>query len=291
MKKYLTYFSIILAVFALGSCKKIDVVQDVNTLGKGSYVTLVKTNNTIIDYSNLSTSKVSITVKEYGSPVDKIKVYVTKGPTTLDRTKWKQVKEVPYSGETVLELTADEIAKGLGIPVTGLETGASYTLYNQVITKDGRSFDIANTNSEVAGNSNYNMALTWAAVVVCPFVSTGFGGNFEVIDDGWGDFNPGEIVTVSAVTSNSLTIMLYPAPGVGVNRKAIKVDINPATGAATVASQVYGDYPQFGIANIANKTVGANNYVFSCVGTITLRLNHTAGGSNFGDYTIRLKKK
>ena len=279
-------------MFVTNSCKKGNVISDPSSLGIGSYITLVKTNNTIIDFSNLSNSKVSITVKEFGSPVDKIKVYVTKGATSLDRAKWKLTKEFTYSGETTLEITAGDIAKALGIPPTGLETGATYTLYNQVITKDGRTFDIVNTYSEVAGNSNYNMVFTWAAVVICPYVSTGFAGDFEVLEDGWADFSPGDIVKVSlgADPAKQIKITAYPNPAAGgANRKDIVIDIAPATGVATVASQVYGDYPGFD-TNLKVKTVGTNNYVFSCVGAITLRLNHTGSG-NYGDYNLRLKKK
>jgi hypothetical protein len=291
MQKILSYFLSIVAVIAIGSCKKGEVISDVNSLGKGSYITLVKTNNVIIDYSNLSTSKVSITVKEFGSPIDKIKVYVTKGATSLNRANWKLTKEFTYSGETTLDVTAGEIAKALGIPPSGLETGATYTLYNQVITKDGRSFDIVNTYGEVAGNSNYNMVFTWAAVVICPYISTGFAGDFEVIEDGWADFSPGDVlkVTFGADASKQLKITSYPNPAFGINRKDIVIDIAPATGIATVASQVYGDYPGFD-TNLKVKSVGTNNYVFSCVGTITLRLNHSGTG-NYGDYNLRLKKK
>jgi L-amino acid N-acyltransferase YncA len=86
------------------SCKKGDVVSDFAANGTGTYLTLVSTNNITIDYSNLATTKVSITVKEYGDPLDKIVVYVTKGAVTLDRTKWKKVKEYTYAGETKLEV-------------------------------------------------------------------------------------------------------------------------------------------------------------------------------------------
>ncbi len=291
MQKISLYILAIVAVFFTNSCKKGNVISDPSSLGIGSYITLVKTNNTIIDFANLATSKVSITVKEFGSPVDKIKVFVTKGNVTLDRTKWKLVKEFTYSGETTLEVSAIEIAKGLGIPPTGLETGATYTLYNQILTKDGRTFDIVNTYSEVAGNSNYNMVFTWAAVVVCPYVSTGFAGDFVVEQDGWGDFDPGAIVKVTpgADPAKQIKITAYPSPAFGINRKDIVIDIAPATGAATVASQVYGDYPGFD-TDLKVKTVGTNNYVFSCVGVITLRLNHS-GRANYGDYNLRLRKK
>ncbi|MEJ7827826.1 MAG: hypothetical protein WKF91_06515 [Segetibacter sp.] len=291
MQKISLYILAIVAVFVTNSCKKGNVISDPSSLGIGSYITLVKSNNTIIDNSNLATSKVSITVKEFGSPVDKIKVFVTKGTTSLDKSKWKLVKEFTYSGETTLEVSATDIAKALGIPPTGLETGATYTLYNQVITKDGRSFDIVNTYSEFASNTNYNMVFTWTAVVVCPYVSTGFAGDFEVLEDGWGDFNTGDIVKVSlgADPAKQIKITAYPNPAAGgANRKDIVIDIAPASGIATVASQVYGDYPGFD-TNLKVKTVGTNNYVFSCVRTITLRLNHS-GRINYGDANLRLKK-
>ncbi len=81
------------------------------------------------------------------------------------------------------------------------------------------------------------------------------------------------------------------SPG-AVNRKPITVAIDPATGGATVTNQVYGDYPQFGIVGVRVNTVGTNNYVFSCAGVVTLRLNHfgsTSGGDQ-GTYNLRLRK-
>lgn len=282
-----------LFIVTIYACKKGEVVSDFTANGTGSYVTLVKVNSNTIDYSNLSTSKVGITVKEFGEPLEKVVVYVTKGAATLNRTNWKKVKEFPAAAEINLEVTATEIATALGIPPTGLETGATYTLYNQCVTKEGKIHDAANTNSAYQGLSAYNMALTWNGVIVCPFNPTGFAGNFEVVEDTWGDFSPGEVVTVDAAQANFITLTAYPSPFYGaVNRKAIKIDIVPASGKATVTNQIYGDYPQFGIVDTRVNTVGANNWVFSCVGTITLRMNHNGitQGGNQGDYTLRLRK-
>ena len=270
------------------SCKKGEVVQDVKSLGTGTYLKLVTQGNTIIDYANLNTSTISQTVSKYGDAVKTVVTYVTKGNVTLDRTKWKKIKEYPYSDNLKMDIKATEIATALGIPPTSLETGATYSIYNQAVTEDGRIFDISNINGGFAGNPNYSMAFTWSAVVVCPYNPTGFAGNFKVEVDEWADYGVGEIVTVDATTANTLTMTVYPKPGVGTNRQPIVVNINPTTGAATVASQVYGDYPGFD-TNLKVKTVGVNNWVFTCVGTITLRLNHT-GAANWGDYTLRLKK-
>jgi hypothetical protein len=82
-----TFWLLILAA-TFSSCEKKDVAQDVNTLGIGSYVTLVSNGNLNVDATNLA-SKVSITVKEYGSKQDKIIMYVTLGNTSLDRSTWR----------------------------------------------------------------------------------------------------------------------------------------------------------------------------------------------------------
>lgn len=290
MQKILISILALITVFAVFSCKKGTVVSDHKSLGIGSYVTLVKTNNTILDFAALATTRVSIVVKEFGSPIDKIRVHVTKGSPNLNKAVWKFVKEFTYIGETTLELSAIEIAAGLGIPPAGLETGATYTLYNQIVTKDGRVFDIVNTDGRFAGNVNYNMVLTWSAVVVCPYVATGFAGNFRVEEDGWDDFAVGDVLSVAAGPgANQISITAYPNPAFGGGRVPIVVSITPATGVATVATQTYGNYGAAFVMNTA--TVGADNWVFSCVGTIKLRLSHiTTGGANFGSFWLRLKK-
>ncbi|MBC8032798.1 MAG: hypothetical protein H7Y03_01530, partial [Chitinophagaceae bacterium] len=92
MKQIIISLSIVtILLVTTRSCKKGDVVSDFAANGTGSYLTLVKSTNTIINYAERTTSEVSITVKEYGDPLEKIVVYTTKGGVSLDRTKWKKV--------------------------------------------------------------------------------------------------------------------------------------------------------------------------------------------------------
>ena len=279
MQKLIIFIATFITVLGVDSCKKETVVSDSDSLGIGSYVTLVSAGNARIDYANLANSKVSITVKEYGSPVDKIKVYVTKGTADLDRASWKFIKEFAYSGETLLEVTATQIATALGIPPSGLEPGATYTLYNQVITKDGKTFDIANTHPDFAGIANYNMALTWAAVIVCPFVAP-IAGTYKVIRDDWVDWSPGDLVQVTdGPGANQVNISaVWPNPAFGSIVSPLFVNVDPATGAATIPSGInWGDYGSY----IASTSTGSSGYVFSCTGQITLKVHVLAG--SFGD--------
>ncbi len=288
-------FSILTSVsfLLLIGCQKGDIAGDFAAQAVGSYLTRVAIGNGIINYGDLANSKVDVTVKEYGTPVTKIKIFVTKGAANTNTALWKAIKEVPYSGETKLEVTATEIATALGIPVTGLETGQTYTLYNQVHTKDGGKWDISNTGGQYYGNPNYNMLMTWNAVVVCPFVATQIGAigstvNFVVLQDDWADWSPGHVLPVTVTSATSLTFprMWDTSPSLPT-----VITIAPTTGAATVARQGYGDYPWYGMFGTTHASTGTNNWVFSCQGTITLTLNHLVGTTNYGTYLFRLRKQ
>jgi hypothetical protein len=278
MKKILSILLITGLIFTVG-CKKGEVISDVKSLGTGSYITLVKTTNLRFDYANIANSSVSITVKELGSPVDKIKIFVSKGGLTADNTKWKAVKEVPYSGETVLTVKATEIATALGVTVADIAPGGTYTLYNQVITKDGRTFDLTNTPGSFSGNSNYNMAMSWTSVVVCPFVGP-VAGKYKVVQDDWVDWAVGDLVdVVDGPGANQIDLRkIWPNPRYGTAISPfLIVNIDPATGAATIPLGNWGDYGTYTASTLS----GSSGFVFSCTGDIILTIHVNATG--FGD--------
>lgn len=291
MKKIFSIIALFSLLLFMG-CKKGETAGDFAANGIGSYVTKVALGNGIIDYANLATSKVDVTVREYGTPVASIKILVSKGAASTNTAAWKMVKEVPYNGDTKLEVTATEIATALGIPVTGLETGATYTLYNRVVSKDGQEHDISNMNSAMYGSPNYNSLMTWNAVVVCPFNPAAWGGvgttfSARVLEDGWADYSPGDIIdniTITTATQLRFANMWLTSP-----TRPVLVNITATTGAAAVPKQDYGDYgPSF--PNFNCQSSGTNNWVFSCVNLITLTLTHTQGSTNYGTYLLRLQK-
>jgi hypothetical protein len=285
MRRIITSVSL-LAIIAYGSsCKTEDIVQDVNTLGVGSYVKLVEKNAGIIDATNLAGSSATIKVTEYGKEQEKVVVYVSKGTRTTDRSKWVKVKEVPAAAarEYTIAVTGTEIAAAFG--GAALAPGDIYTLYNSCITKDGGRFDFGNINGEVAGNPNYNMALTWQATVVCPFIPSAAAGTYTITADTW-DGAVGETVDVTATAGSATLTYAFPyAEPPGVNPLVITVD--PATGAAIVAKQTYGSYG----VGFQNFTAQGAGFFFSCTGFIDLSLQHVSGGgTNYGTYVLRLKK-
>ncbi|MDX2046645.1 MAG: hypothetical protein SFU87_07645 [Chitinophagaceae bacterium] len=280
-------------VAAMYSCKKGEVVSDPEANGSGSYVTLVSSQGNTINYANLAGSKVGITVKEYGEPIEKIVLYVTKGASAnLNRTAWKKIKEVPYSGETKLEVTAAEIATALGVTPADLSPGTSYIIYNQCVTKAGAIHDAANTNSGYQGLPAYNMVLTWSTSVICPFAPPA-AGTYIVVADQWADWSVGDEVQVTdGPGANQVNLSkVWPNPIYGTVINPLYITVNPATGAATSPSGLaWGDYSAFGFTTV-NGT-GSTGFVFSCIGTIDVSIRFSA--PPFGDQGLQkltLRKK
>lgn len=310
MKKLLYYlFAVVGISLTLNSCKKTDGINplaDIKNLTTGSYLTLTEATNLNLNYASIATSTVSIKVSQYltpgqttngGGDVDKIKLYVVKG-ANADPASWKLVKTVTYTGaSTVLSATGTEVATALGIAPTALSPGGVYTFYNQILTKDGRTFDISNVNSNLESNSNYNASFRWQAFVVCPFTG-GMTGTYKVIRDDWADWSPGDLVQVKDAGTNQIDLSaVWPNPAYGNVVNPLLVNIDPASGTAKVPKVNFGNYGGgYNMTAQGSSSGDVAGYVFSCTGYITLTMNLKAdatggNGYNNGATTLVLQKQ
>lgn len=272
------------------ACKKGDVIQDPASLGRGSYVTLVKTTNTLLDVGNLSGSTVSIDVKEFGQEQEKLTIYVAPGTPTRDKSKWKKIKEIPNTngGAYTVAVTGAEIATA--IAPTVVAPGNQYTIYNSITTKAGEIFDFANTSPTLAGNANYNAALAWAAIAVCPFTGIGTNVNYRVVQDDWVDWSPGDVIKVSdGPRANSVDLRnLWPNPAYGVPASPFIVDVTQATGAATTPA---GVTIATGYPGTFSTLAGSTGYVFTCTGLIDIKFRMAYNGADQGLLRVILQKQ
>lgn len=283
---YLAFLALLMAVLALQACTKENISGDKDNLLTGSYIKLDSTINTNLDFSNADAT-VSILVSEYGSAVDNINIYLSTGANYLDTTGWKFVKSVSYAGNgTVLQVSTAEIAAALA--PNSITPGTQYTLVNEVITTDGRKFSVANTPTSYSSFPVYKMALSWPATAVCAFNAAESAGVYTVVQDDWADYEPGETITVEAGPGdNQLNFLGYPSSAYGgQNQVNTVIDINPATGAATVARQPTGQY-----SNGVGVEVQATGFVFSCTGVITLTQTVYYGGTPYAGLKMILQKQ
>lgn len=272
-----------LAILFASSCRKEgnNPIFDDNKLGVGTYLTLDSTENLNFNAADLSAS-VGIRVSEYGgSPVTKVNLFVVDNGSA-DQT-WKLVKTIDFTGPgTEISATGTEVAAALGYTAADFQPGSTLTFFNQVVTAEGKKFDINNAGASV-NSDDYNSSFSWTAAIVCPFTG-GVAGDYKVITDDWQDYSAGDIITGAVEDGpgpNQITLHVYPAPGVGDVINPIIVDIDPETGTATVPEVQYGDY---GGTLISAQGSG---FVFGCTGFITLSLEHIG----YGTYKLELQKQ
>ncbi len=283
MKKFLI---LLITVGLVGtSCYKTDPnnpYSDVSNFEIGSYLTLVDVINLQVNSSDLSNANVGITVDEYGSAVKEINLLIADGSAS-DPTKWKAIKTVPFTGTgTEISCTGPEMSAALGYdPLPGV----TYTMINQIVTEDGRTFDLSNTNGEFESQSSYNMAMRWEVAVVCSFDAAASAGDYQIDVDTWQDYSPGDIITNAIEAGpglNQLTMHVYPNPDYGDPINPIIIDVDPLTGNATVAKVLYANYG-------ADYYAEGTGIVFSCTGSITLNLTHSSAGGS-GLYKLVMHK-
>lgn len=287
-----TFFTV-LAFFA---CKKeTDQVLSPDQLATGSYLSIDKANNTEFNFAQISTSAVSWDTHIVGEAAEKVVSYVSNNKNSADRSTWKKIKETTVTdGKATISITGGQLATALGVSPTDLSPGAQYVIYNEVVTKSGKVYNYENTNSEFESSAAFNMGMRMFSTITCPFDPTGFAGDFVVVSDNdWQDFAAGEVLKVTGATANSITLLEYPAPAYGTNRKEVTVKINPTNGRATIDEQSVGDYFGTGGTLVPAKvksTAAKVSYVFSCTGDIILYQDVIYGGATYGQNLLRLKK-
>ena len=290
MKKTYSIWSFLLLVLAF-SCSKKEAFYD--ELGQGSYLNLVKVNNTNLNSTDAN-SKVGLIVKEYGEPIESVNLFVSTTPTTTSKANWKLIKNFPYASgsELTVEATTTQIATALGITAAQMAPGTTYYMFNEVVTKDGRKFSSNNTSfGDLEAQPAFNVAMSWRATVVCPFNNTAPFDNkvWHVFRDDWQDFAVGDPVTVKlGPGANQITLEgVWPTC---YQHKDMVITIDPTSGAATVARYNYGGYGCAVTGTYTNATTGTSNFVFACTQTIDITMNHqSSGGTNYGNYRLILK--
>ncbi len=305
MKKFLIIILAACAVFAgLNSCKKtggnINPLTDVTNLAVGTYLVIDSTINPNLNVLS-STSKVGVVVHQYpaGETVDHIVLYATLG-TSTDTTTWKVVKTVPYTAGSKVDLAATtaELATAFGVPASSFAPGSIFTFFPRAVTKSGKNYDINNAGDNGGGGlvtgPAYSSGFSFTVYVVCPFTG-GMTGLYKVVRDDWADWAPGATVTVTDGPGANQINLSQVYPGGGTVITPLLVNVDPATGTATIPKVVYGRYG--GPASTQYSGVGAGaggvaGYVFSCTGFITLSIIHTDnGGGDYGANKLILQKQ
>ena len=275
MKK--AYSFLLFSLLLIISCKKPkDFYEE---LGQGAYLTLVQQNNGLLNAVDVN-STVGQKVSSYGEPVESINLYVS-ATATVDKTKWKLIKNIPFAGETTVSATNAQIATALGLTPGALSPGSVFHLYNEAVLKDGRKFSSYNTSDiDLENQAPFNIAFHFTATVVCPYNPATIAGTYTVVKDDWQDWNVNDLVEVKAgAGQNQIDLsQVWPNPAFATVVTPLTITVDPVSGTATIPANVtFGNY---GAYNAVTST-GNTGFVFSCTGQISIRVHILA--PPFGD--------
>jgi hypothetical protein len=263
-------------LIGLVACKKSsDLILSPDQLAVGSYLIFDSKGNDTLFTSSQSTPVV-LTVHGYGEVIDKVTVYVSTN-NSIDKTTWKKVKEFPVDAtqKVTLSVTPAQIVTALGTP---LPNGGTIVLYNEVTTKGGATYSLANMNTDFEAAPDYHMGMRWSTIVPCTWDNSQFTGQFTVTLDTWQDFAIGDKVDVRpGPGSNQIQIKAYPSPAYGFNPQWVTITVNTSTFAINIPEQFVGTYfptddatmySSSGTANPCDKIIDIKSITFNFSGSL-----------------------
>lgn len=203
-----------------------------------------------------------------------------------DPSTVKKIKEGITSFPTTVNFTGAEILAAFGTA----QEGDQFSIGADATSAGGQKFEAFPLTGTSYGASILGQPGSSPIVqllVLCAFDKNSFNGNYTVTQDDWADFELGETVAVKpGAGDNQLSITAYPSPAFGTNRKAMIVDVDPATSIATVTEQVIGDYD----GAPPGATIRGTGAVNPCGDRITLTLTFNIGGDEYTDNVLVLEK-
>ena len=117
----------------------------------------------------------------------------------------------------------------------------------------------------------------------CPFNAEAYRGDYMVERDDWGDYQPGEDISVTVI-DDTLMSFRYKADG----SLPIIMEINLQTNAVTIEKQLYGRYQ--GDDYFAESIPGDDSSVDPCTTSISVNIDHTTVIGMFDGVIVMTKK-
>jgi hypothetical protein len=202
----------------------------------------------------------------------------------------KVVKADITSFPTTVEITGQQLITLFG-PIGGgdqFDIGADVTLASgqKILAFPATGTAYSSGLVQVVGSVKPNSVLTLQYLTPCAFNADNYNGNFEILQDEWDDYDPGDVIQVTKVSATQFSFKYAVDAG---SAQPIIVTVDPSNNNASVTKQLYGTY---GGTPVHVQSV-AGSSVNPCDASATLKLKHTSpsGATDYGTYTIRFRKQ
>lgn len=303
MKRIILGFA---SFFLLLSCTENETITDTSTLEIGG---LPVFGDKVIKTASFAGGKYVADIADGTNNIDKYEIVSISA--TIDGISYPAEKvSFSYTLPAKIEISFASLATTFGVPVTDISYGDSFNVIAKVTTKDGRVFGgvipatngsipkegafpninpINNTTTDVL-NGNFKQALSFSFTVACPsFDQASMYGTYLVNDGDWLEYNDRTpsgytVQCVAGPRPNSLKFVNFTNIGTD-----LIVDVNPESQTVTSARvAMYNNFYTFGVMS----GEGTSGLVFSCVGTVNLKMRYTVPAGTFtGSWDFILTKQ
>lgn len=282
MKKISYLFFSTLTVFASSlfiSCEEDDkdpLVIDEDAANIAPYVRIV-VSTPVVDATQLDGVVYSGVLDDPSDNVSSWEVQIRKirGADTIPYAPLVTINSFPSD----FDLTGQDIADALGIPVSEIQPGDNIE-FNAVSTgTDGGTLAFEDLGPDLFGQPEQRQAYFFNVFVACPFIQSEIIGTYDVTQHRFDAFfgaQPATREVIAGPDENSYTIIGGAVPLDGADD--LTINVNPLTGEVS-----FGGDP----ADIHFNTFGPGVYgsvtgfTFSCVGFIDLTITSPGFISNF----------
>ena len=300
MKNILKFLFI---AFLAVSCSEDDIKNDLADYEKGGFAKFENVIKTI-DYQNGGGS-LNYTALDANNNAASYSIYKISAIASGIDLGSVDVTDLNYTSfPAQVNISLNQLAGYFGLVGSDLTYGDSFRIFAKVTTKDGRVFkgEIPSTVPGVVPNENvttqdllnstygYNQAMQFNVTVACASLDvSALLGTYKVEFDEFDeyDFRVPATHTVQCVagpTANSIKFINFSNIGTD-----LVVTLDPATQSATSSrTQIYNNFYTYG----ACFATGNSGLVFSCIGTIDLKMTYSVGAGTFrGTWSLKFVKQ
>jgi len=202
-------------------------------------------------------------------------------------------------------LTASELAGIFGMgAASDLGGGDRFDFHNVTTLTNGRVFpdtvklvtgDVVNVTPNIINSaSTTSFTVGFTAYVSCPFVVEDAIGTYEVVEDTWADWDPGDQIQVVSNRDGTGVIIKGMYSKFRNDDRGpydVEVLVDAESGIATISQQPAWEWFWYaGEEGYGTGYVEGGGFVFSCSGIITLTFEMTVAAGSFGNITLTLQK-
>ena len=300
MKNILKFLFI---AFLAVSCSEDDIKNDLADYEKGGFAKFENVIKTI-DYQNGGGS-LNYTALDANNNAASYSIYKISAIASGIDLGSVDVTDLNYTSfPAQVNISLNQLAGYFGLVGSDLTYGDSFRIFAKVTTKDGRVFkgEIPSTVPGVVPNENvttqdllnstfgYNQAMQFNVTVACASLDvSALLGTYKVEFDEFDeyDFRVPSSYTIQCVAGDlPNTIKFLNFSNIGTD---LVVTLDPATQSATSSrTQIYNNFYTHG----ACFATGNSGLVFSCIGTIDLKMTYSVGAGTFrGTWSLKFVKQ